>query len=121
MSGTTGLYSNNDLLSSISYTQTGAVASSVYAWSGSLTGGEPGGYPLGGGEVYDGTIASAAAADWITGYITSDVVEFSMYALSTPIFTPLPEPATITLLGSALSLLAGFGLLRRRRMANPVS
>ncbi len=33
------------------------------------------------------------------------------------LLTPTPEPATITLLGSALSLLAGFGLLKRRRMA----
>jgi hypothetical protein len=40
-----------------------------------------------------------------------------VYALSGTLFSPIPEPATITLLGSAFLLFGGMQLLRRRRKA----
>ena len=39
----------------------------------------------------------------------------ALYALSSPITVPTPEPATLTLLTSALLLIGGHRLLRRRR------
>jgi hypothetical protein len=48
------------------------------------------------------------------GVTTSPVLD-SIYALSTPITVPAPEPATITLMGSALLLMGGHRFLRWRR------
>jgi hypothetical protein len=46
--------------------------------------------------------------------VISETADHSLYAISSPITIPVPEPATFTLLGAAL-LGLGVVYLRRRR------
>jgi hypothetical protein len=63
-------------------------------------------------------VANSATSIWIDFAVTDRSTELALYALSSPITVPIPEPATLTLFGSALLLLGGFHLVRRRqRMA----
>ena len=56
----------------------------------------------------DGQVSALDAA-WLCGTTTN--LPLSMYALSSPITVVVPEPATLVLLGSAVSLVGGFRLL----------
>ena len=117
VSGIAGLYSGS-LLNVVDYNQNGVLQSSVEVWTGSTTAGVgDGAFVLGntpeeGTEFGDSQLKTAA---WIEFLRQNSTAAHTLYALSTPLTVPTPEPATITLLGSALSLLAGFYLLRRRR------
>jgi hypothetical protein len=91
----------------------------TFVWTGSnpFGVGLPG-LTLGG----SGTTAAASSPDDATGTWTHVFnaglpATFALYALSDPITVPLPEPATVTLLGSALLLFGGMRWLRWRRAA----
>jgi hypothetical protein len=96
------------------YTQTGAEFASGknfrFVWTGSFPGGRTS-FPLGTADPEAGMLDSS---DWLYGqqFPASDI--FSLYAISSPITVQAPEPATLTLLGSAL-LGLGVVYLRRRR------
>jgi hypothetical protein len=60
--------------------------------------------------------AGGAGAFWLDQGSNGGIFAYAaLYALSDPITVPIPEPATLTLLGSALLLLGGFRFLRARR------
>ncbi len=86
-------------------------------WTGSLPDGAIAPLPLGtGGSSYFGDLDSPGPGQWIDHgvYLPSGSL-FSLYGLSSPITVPVPEPGTVTLLGPAMSGLAGVARLRRCR------
>jgi PEP-CTERM motif len=121
----TGIYIS-DLGSEIAYDQFGNLAQNDPApfaadgpiWTGSIL---PGlvapGFPLGATQAEFGLDYSNADPLWFSAGSSDSAQSFQLYALSSTIISPIPEPATITLLGSALLLLGGIQLLWRRRRA----
>jgi hypothetical protein len=121
----TGIYIS-DLGSEIAYDQFGNLAQNDPApfasgggiWTGSIL---PGlvapGFPLGAAQAEFGLDYSNADPLWFDAGFSDPTQSFPLYALSSTIISPIPEPATITLLGSALVVLGGIQLLRRRRRA----
>jgi hypothetical protein len=114
----TGIY-NGGLLNAVQYNQFGNTESGltyIDAWTGTnASGGGVLGEQLGSTYPVEGYYTSSAG--WIDegndadGFgINTDY--YPLYALSSPI--TVPEPATITLLGSALLTVAGMRLVRRR-------
>ncbi len=110
--------------SPILYDQFGAASSLRSAWTGSTPegieyhSGSVGGLGnMTGGLSVDGD-PSQARFYWADGTADGLPALFGFYALSTPITVPVPEPATITLLGSAFLLLGGMRFLRWRRRAS---
>jgi len=111
------LVTSNNLYSAalqhtIAYDQLGMTHIQSYAWTGSMLDGSPQpGYTAGSADVYLGRIDSIP--DWNTGASTSSQGGlYPLYALSSPI-NDVPEPATLSLLGTAL-LGLGVAYLRRR-------
>jgi hypothetical protein len=77
-----------------------AEVNGVYQWLDSTNAGAPNG----------------AQDDWLPKSTL-----LPLYALSSPITVPVPEPSTFVLLGSALLLMGGHRFLRRRRGAGRVT
>ena len=104
-----GLYSGGDLQSPVQYDQFGRSALGTV-----FTG--IGGGPLGAidvveyGDAYSLREWASAGVEPVEYGVTTG----SVYALSSAITVPTPEPATITLLGSALLLIGGVQFARRR-------
>jgi hypothetical protein len=123
----TGIYISG-LGSEIAYDQFGNLAQNDPApfasgggvWTGSIL---PGlvapGFPLGAAQAEFGLDYSNADPLWFSAgnSDSAPTQSFPLYALSSTITVPTPEPATITLLGSALLLLGGMRMLRRRQAA----
>ena len=125
----TGSLWDGSLLSPIAYDQFGQTPSTPYSWvwTGTLPDGNGDGwesshpypevalgYPPGYGTTTSFGNYNASSTQWVynpTAAYGSN--PFSLYVLSSPI-TVVPEPATLTLLGSAL-LGLGVVCLRRRR------
>jgi hypothetical protein len=138
VSGSEGLYtpSGESPLNGIFYDQYGSAPPSVspsnYVWTGSKYGGvfgTAGGAhgifteaTLGGpNNPITGDDGAAYVGNWMTwddSQSTSALLP--MYALSSVLTVPSPEPATVSLLGSALALLAGHRLFGRRRRARRI-
>jgi hypothetical protein len=121
-SAATGIYTSA-LDTPIAYDQFGnpatgdppLFASTGAVWTGSLYTGGPV-LPMGTGNPTSGTFVLQTSG-WADSGSFNPVFSLQVYALSSPI-TSTPEPATLTLLGSALLLLGGIQLLRwRRRVA----
>ena len=130
-----GLYSSvypPPILNGIFYDQYGssppAVSPANYVWTGTDMNGTQGRAGGAHGVFFDGTLGGTDGApitgddgpDYVGNWLTWDDSQpnsalLPMYALSSVLTVPGPEPSTVTLLGSALSLLAGFRLLKPRR------
>jgi hypothetical protein len=111
-----GLYAGS-ILSPVGYNQYGS-SDNAQVWTGSAADGvaeklTPTLGALGTANVEYGA-ANLGGGSWLQRNIQEPALPNPLYGLSSPITVPSPEPATITLFGSALSLLAGYRLLRRR-------
>ncbi len=114
-SGGTGLYTLN-LLTPILYDQFGnANPSLVYSGSQFTGDPQPANFVLGGQFPSDGLSNTAGGGAWLQNGTVGQGTLLPFYALSGPITVPAPEPATITLVGSALLALAGLTMLRHNR------
>jgi len=122
----TGLYTGyyQDLTNPIGFNQfgspVGGYSDPIYVWNGSAPDGTlVGGFTLSTLTPYYGDPRTATYGWTVggTGWTNSDDGSkhfLPLYALSTPI-TVVPEPTTVTLLGSALLLIGGHRFLRWRR------
>jgi hypothetical protein len=123
VSGAAGLYSPS-LLSPILYDQYGGTGD-IFVWTGSERDGTTTptppnsfGFELGSAQPEIGESYLLNAFGWLdTNLDAPQQTNYALYALSGPISVPTPEPATFTLLGSALLVLGGCRLFRRRRRA----
>jgi hypothetical protein len=113
-SGATGLYvgSSLPLLSPIQYDQFGLASSPVIVWTGSTASGNAS-LTLGSSFVAVGVSTTSTPQSWMTVDAIPSGQVATLYALSTPI-TVIPEPASLTLLGTAALLLGGFAFSRAR-------
>jgi hypothetical protein len=115
----TGLYTAT-LVNPILYDQFGnAQPHDDSVWTGSDSNGTDYNNPplLGIGASIGATAlgdATATSANWVHDGNHTQSAALPLYALSTAITVPTPEPATLTLLGSALLPLGGIGILRRQ-------
>lgn len=112
---TTGIY-NGSLLSPVQFNQFGSSETAANVWTGTQPdgGNALGDWQLGyGGPVIDGN-ANVATGSWIDNGPFSEffgpLPQFPVYALSSPV----PEPATIALVVSALLAIGAMRLVRRR-------
>ena len=70
--------------------------------------------PLGLSNPFTGDATDVSSSGhFLEDTTNSQTIPFPLYALSSPITVLAPEPATITMLGSALVMLGGIRLLRR--------
>lgn len=115
--GATGLYTAN-LVNAIDYDQFGLTGNSL-AWTGSLSNGSAAGAsPMGGALVTFGDPHQANSGHWaesVPGATSTSTILGPMYALSSTLTVPTPEPATLTLLVAAFLTIGGMRLLRRRQ------
>ena len=108
------------LLTPVLYDQHGVIPTYNLTWTGSVSSGQAdGGFELGASSMVETGFRLETNGRWlddspVENHSTSRII-LAMYALSSPISVPTPEPATITLLGSALLLLGGHRFLRWRR------
>ena len=109
------------LVNPIGYDQYGNLAPQ---FAKAFTGSDTSGVPVAGEEWYLGSPQQAASYGFagsviawanLAGNAVESDSDLSLYALSTAITVPTPEPATITLLGSALFVLSGIRFLRLRK------
>jgi hypothetical protein len=104
------------ILNAVQYDQSGSPVNSQ-VWTGSQIQGGTGaatvGNALGQSDPTWGYSGSSSMA-WIKGGTASSSSEYHVYGLSSPITVPVPEPATLTLIGSAL---LGLTVVYLRRMA----
>jgi hypothetical protein len=108
----TGLYTA-PLVNAVSFDQFGGRINSL-VWTGSSTNGlGTVGNTLGTAAPFSG-VSYTALSQWIHFAVDSPSSNESLYALSSTLTSPAPEPATITLLGSAFLLIGGMRLLRWR-------
>jgi hypothetical protein len=115
---TAGLYTGS-LLNPVSYDQFGNLAVTIGGeWTGTTPFGvgEPGHrmadqFPEVGDSISTTYLLEAA----VSPFPEDASVHRPLYALSSPITVPTPEPATIKLFGSAFLLLGGIRLIRWRR------
>lgn len=105
------------------YDQYGGNLGTQEVWTGTDLGGVAGGsegdsfrYSLGGDSPYIGSIVPSG---WMNGWLDNadgnPPDDLSMYALSSPITLPVPEPSTLTLLAIALLGIGRFIYSRWRR------
>jgi hypothetical protein len=109
-----GLFTDNTTEGPL-YDQNGLASQPYAVWTGipGVGGGPPSGHQLGTTYPIIGCPDVVPWGQWLdAGYTSSAAQNFPLYALSSPI-TVVPEPATLTLLGSAL-LGLGVVYLRRR-------
>jgi hypothetical protein len=103
----------------VMYDQTGATAANTFPWTGSKASGTADS-PLGSSSS-SATFGSTSAVNttWADFGFNPLFTTRSVYALSSVITVPVatPEPATITLLGSALLIFGAVQLRRRRSRA----
>ncbi len=109
---------SGQLQAPVAYDQLGDFHSGRAVWTGTEPDGTKGATPnpLGTANAYSGTTALGNVY-WLTDGTGSTCSGESMYGLSSLIIvpsSPVPEPGTLTLLGSALLGLAGVTLRRRR-------
>jgi hypothetical protein len=93
--------------------------SSFFVWTGSTPSGvgDPN-FTLGNLDTAVVGVSTLSTASWMQSSLPHALLhEEPVYALSNILTAPTPEPATITLLGSALLVLGGFRLRQRRRGA----
>jgi hypothetical protein len=115
-----GLYSGVlDHIAPVEYDQYGSAASSDYHEGFVFTGTDVNGASmptshLGAANKVTVAYSIYATQIWMDGGLQLASASYGLYALSSPLVAT-PEPASLTLLGSALSLLAGYRLLKRRR------
>jgi hypothetical protein len=109
------LYSGNGLLANIQFDENGNLPPIDEIWTGAdALGGSLN--PLGSANPEFG-FSDQTSTNWITGNTLSNSIPWPLYALSSPI-TVVPEPATLSLLGTGLLALGVFVHARHlRRMA----
>jgi hypothetical protein len=112
--GATGLYTPN-LVNAVNYDEFGLTGTSL-VWTGSLSAGSAvGASPMGGGLVTFGDPHQASGGRWaeaIPGATSPSTILGPLYALSSPITVPTPEPASLTLLVTALLAIGGMRFVR---------
>ena len=129
-SANAGLYNSGGIVAAVAADQFGGTPAS-FVWTGSLPGGfeyispntrAPEGLGSASGFTAVG-LDNTSTGTWLWSSSVGGPQSQAqpLYALSGVLTVPTPEPATITVLGSALSLLAGFRLLMRRRMAKQIA
>jgi hypothetical protein len=110
----TGLYGTVSLLSAPEYNQFGTRTTLDIIWTGSHyngTGYNPHSLGDGSGSARVGQ-AHTRFFPWIDNDLSSATLLHPMYALSSPITVPAPEPSTRTLLVAALLMLGGCGFFK---------
>ncbi len=124
-SGTSDLYHTWPLLAAPCYDQNG-VFESTGVWTGSMDDGAPfnplgtisGGTGVGGGESV-GLGFSNYPASWLEGTVAAPTNQFNLYALSSTITVPVPEPSTLALFGTGAAAL--FAARFRRYVARSLN
>ncbi len=127
--GSTALWSD-DLQNPVDYDQSGQLAASSYVWSGSNDSGTAGTLPLGEltplNDLIFGPMVGldvSAGPGWLghhetwNYYSPPNTNTLPLYALSSPITVPAPEPSTFVLLGIGTTSLVAYAWRKRRRTA----
>jgi hypothetical protein len=103
------------LQNAVEYNQYG-ISDPGAVWTGSTSFGTAAIFEDMGQQTVMGGLDTATDGTWLDGSLSAiSTLERPIYALSSAITMPAPEPATLTLLGSALAILGGARLLQRRK------
>lgn len=112
-----GLYSNIIPVNAITYTQMGnPTGSAVWTGTSQVGSAEPGTALGSESQAQVGISNDGVNPGWLSEIAFNPSGDFPLYALSSALVAT-PEPTSVTLLGSAMVLLAGFRLLKKRRAA----